>query len=69
MTAAILLAAVQSTRMRRPKALLSWGNATLIEYQVRELAGEVSGGAGRVWDTSACSVTLRACLTNREGSL
>jgi CTP:molybdopterin cytidylyltransferase MocA len=43
-TAAILLAAGESTRMGRPKALLPWGEARahsraplLIEYQVREL--------------------------------
>ncbi|MEX1252854.1 MAG: nucleotidyltransferase family protein [Dehalococcoidia bacterium] len=34
---ALLLAAGESTRMGRPKALLSWGATTLIEYQVREL--------------------------------
>jgi molybdenum cofactor cytidylyltransferase len=37
MTSAILLAAGESTRMGRPKALLPWGNETLIEYQVGEL--------------------------------
>lgn len=37
MTAAILLAAGESTRMGRPKPLLPWGGVTLIEYQVREL--------------------------------
>ncbi|MEX0785917.1 MAG: nucleotidyltransferase family protein [Dehalococcoidia bacterium] len=36
--AAILLAAGESTRMGRPKALLPWGDATLIEYQVQELS-------------------------------
>jgi molybdenum cofactor cytidylyltransferase len=36
-TAAILLAAGESTRMGRPKALLPWGETTLIAYQVREL--------------------------------
>ncbi|MGB2694713.1 MAG: nucleotidyltransferase family protein [Dehalococcoidia bacterium] len=36
-TAAILLVAGESTRMGRPKALLPWGNTTLIEYQIREL--------------------------------
>ena len=35
--AALLLAAGESTRMGRPKALLPWGGETLIEYQVREL--------------------------------
>lgn len=35
--AAILLAAGESTRMGRTKALLPWAGATLIEYQVREL--------------------------------
>jgi len=35
--AAILFAGGESTRMGRPKALLPWGDATLIEYQVREL--------------------------------
>ena len=34
---AILLAAGESTRMGRPKALLPWRDTTLIEYQVREL--------------------------------
>src|SRR3990172_9391685 len=37
MTSAILLAAGESTRMGRPKALLPWGDQTLIEYQVQEL--------------------------------
>jgi len=36
-TSAILLAAGESTRMGRPKALLPWGDATLLEYQVDEL--------------------------------
>jgi molybdenum cofactor cytidylyltransferase len=34
---AILLSAGESTRMGRPKALLPWGGATLLEYQVAEL--------------------------------
>jgi len=34
---AILLAAGESTRMGRTKALLPWAGAALIEYQVREL--------------------------------
>lgn len=38
MSAAILLAAGESTRMGRPKALLPWAGSTLIEYQVAELA-------------------------------
>ena len=38
MTAAILLAAGESTRMGQPKALLPWGGVTLIEYQVRQLS-------------------------------
>jgi molybdenum cofactor cytidylyltransferase len=43
MTAAILLAAGESTRMGQPKALLPWGGDTLIEYQIRELtAADVS---------------------------
>jgi molybdenum cofactor cytidylyltransferase len=37
-TAAILLAAGESTRMGTPKPLLPWGDVTLVEYQVRELA-------------------------------
>ncbi len=37
MTSAILLAAGESTRMSVPKALLPWGDTTLIEYQVRQL--------------------------------
>ena len=36
-TAAILLAAGESARMGRPKPLLTWGEVTLIEYQVKEL--------------------------------
>jgi molybdenum cofactor cytidylyltransferase len=38
MTAAILLAAGESARMGRPKALLPWRGTTLIEYQVRQLS-------------------------------
>ncbi len=38
MTAAILLAAGESSRMGQPKALLPWAGATLIDYQVGELA-------------------------------
>lgn len=38
MTAAIVLAAGESTRMGRPKALLPWRGVTLIEYQVRQLS-------------------------------
>jgi molybdenum cofactor cytidylyltransferase len=34
---AILLAAGESTRMGRPKALLAWCGTTLLAYQVREL--------------------------------
>ncbi len=37
MTAAILLSAGESTRMGRPKALLPWGDTTLLQYQVDEL--------------------------------
>jgi molybdenum cofactor cytidylyltransferase len=36
--AAILLAAGESTRMSEPKPLLPWGETTLIEYQLGELA-------------------------------
>jgi len=36
-TAAILLAGGESSRMRRPKPLLVWGDETLVEYQVRQL--------------------------------
>jgi molybdenum cofactor cytidylyltransferase len=36
-TSAILLAAGESTRMGRPKALLPWGDETLLAYQVRQL--------------------------------
>lgn len=35
---AILLAAGESSRMGSPKPLLPWGDATLIEYQLGELA-------------------------------
>ena len=45
MTAAILLAAGESTRMGRPKALLPWGETTLIAYQVGEL---LAGGVDDV---------------------
>ena len=38
MTSAILLAAGESSRMGRAKALLDWGGVPLIEYQARELA-------------------------------
>ncbi len=37
MTAAVLLAAGESTRMGRAKALLPWGDTTLLEYQIGEL--------------------------------
>jgi CTP:molybdopterin cytidylyltransferase MocA len=37
MISAILLAAGESARMGRPKALLPWADSTLIEYQIREL--------------------------------
>ena len=37
MTSAILLAAGESTRMGRPKALLRWGDTTLLEFQIAEL--------------------------------
>jgi molybdenum cofactor cytidylyltransferase len=43
---AIVLAAGESTRMGRTKALLPWGDGTLIEYQVREL--RAAGVAGIV---------------------
>ena len=36
---AILTAAGESTRMGRPKALLPWRDATLVEYQIDCLAG------------------------------
>ncbi len=45
MTAAIVLAAGESTRMRTPKALLPWGDVTLIEYQVQQLR---SGGVDEI---------------------
>lgn len=35
---AILLAAGESARMGRPKALLPWGQGTLLEYQLWEMA-------------------------------
>lgn len=35
--AAVLLAGGESSRMGRPKALLPWGDQTLIEYQIDEL--------------------------------
>lgn len=38
MNSAILLAAGKSTRMKRLKALLPWGDTTLIERQVEEIA-------------------------------
>ena len=42
---ALLLAAGESTRMGRPKALLPWHGATLVEYQVRALA---AAGVSRI---------------------
>jgi len=36
-SSAILLAAGESTRMGRPKALLPWGDSMLIEWQIGEL--------------------------------
>ena len=36
--AAIILAAGESTRMGRPKALLPWGGTTLIDWQVRQMS-------------------------------
>jgi molybdenum cofactor cytidylyltransferase len=35
--AAILMAGGESSRMGRPKALLDWGDTTLIEYQIAQL--------------------------------
>ena len=57
MIAAILLAAGESTRMGRPKALLPWHDTTLVEYQVRELTAAgveriavvLGHDAGEVW--------------------
>ena len=57
MIAAILLAAGESTRMGRPKALLPWRDTTLVEYQVRELTAAgveriavvLGHDAGEVW--------------------
>src|SRR3990172_2139083 len=43
--AALLLAAGESSRMGRPKALLSWGNGSLLQHQVGEL---VTAGAAPV---------------------
>jgi CTP:molybdopterin cytidylyltransferase MocA len=37
MISAILLAAGESTRMQQPKALLPWGESTLIAWQIGEL--------------------------------
>ncbi len=45
MTSAILLAAGESTRMGQPKALLPWGDITLIEFQVRQLS---EAGVGEI---------------------
>ena len=39
MAAGILLAAVESARMGRPKPLLPWDDTTLIEFQVEEMLG------------------------------
>ncbi len=41
MWGAILLAAGKSTRMGQLKALLPWGNTTLIEYQVQQMSRSV----------------------------
>lgn len=37
--AAVLLAGGESSRMGQPKPLLAWGDRTLIEYQLEQLAG------------------------------
>jgi molybdenum cofactor cytidylyltransferase len=39
MATGVLLAAGESGRMGRPKALLPWGDTTLVEYQVWEMLG------------------------------
>lgn len=39
MATGVLLAAGESVRMGRPKALLPWGDTTLVEYQVAEMLG------------------------------
>jgi molybdenum cofactor cytidylyltransferase len=39
MAAGVLLAADESVGMGRPKALLPWGDTTLVEYQVGEMLG------------------------------
>lgn len=44
--AAILLAAGESSRMKRPKPTLPWQGETLVEYQVNSL---VAGGADEVF--------------------
>jgi CTP:molybdopterin cytidylyltransferase MocA len=43
--AAILLAAGESKRMGRPKALLPWAGTTLLDYQVRQVA---EAGCGEI---------------------
>jgi molybdenum cofactor cytidylyltransferase len=45
MIAALLLAAGESTRMGRPKALLPWGDRPLLDYQLGELSASAAGEA------------------------
>ena len=75
MIAAILLAAGESTRMGRPKALLPWRDTTLVEYQVRELTAAgveriavvLGHDPGEVWPHMPDEAHLVATGPYREG--
>ena len=57
---AVLLAAGESTRMGTLKALLPWGEGTLLEYQVAQLR------ASRCGEMIRRLITIETRLRNRE---
>lgn len=62
---AILLAAGESSRMGRPKALLPWRGTTLVEYQMNSL---IQGGCDRVIVvTGKYDIEMAPLLKNRPG--
>ncbi len=61
----ILLAAGESTRMGKPKALLPWRGTTLLEYQMNSL---LQGGCDKVVVvTGAYDAEMAPLLKDREG--
>ena len=63
--AAILLAAGESSRMGRPKPLLSWQGETLVEYQVHSL---LEGGVDEVFVvTGKSDAEVTPILRNLKG--